>query len=123
MKRNAGVVGRGVGRSLCAQGAGLLHEVDLGAGHRGGGDEGAVLGTDEREVALGNIGAVFGGFQLALESSYSRYALLGDTLLLAKNIVDRLIYDRFYKTSNRILDSTNIFSEEITRVTYMTTRM
>lgn len=82
VERNAGGAGRKVGFSLCAESTGLLDQVDLGAGHRGGGDEGAVLGTDEREIALGNVSAVFGGFQFALESAYPCYALLGNALLL-----------------------------------------
>lgn len=81
VERNAGVAGRRVGSSLRAESAGLLDQVDLGAGHCGGGDEGAVLGADEREVALGDVGAVLGGFELALESSYPGHALLGYTLL------------------------------------------
>lgn len=68
--------GRGGRVSLRAEGARLLHEVDLRAGHGGSGHEGAVLGADQREVALGDISAVFSGLQLTLESSYSGHALL-----------------------------------------------
>lgn len=71
-----------MGCSLRAEGAGLLDQVDLRAGHRRGGDEGAVLSTDEREVALGDVSAILGCLQLALESSHSGHALLGHALLL-----------------------------------------
>lgn len=78
-------LGAEVGRcSLRAEGTGLLDQVDLGAGDGGGGDESAVLGADESEVALGDIGAVLGRFQLALEPSDPGHALLGETLLQAK---------------------------------------
>lgn len=87
MERNAGVAGRWMGRSLCAEGAGFLHQVDLGARDCGGGDESAVLGADEGEVALGDVGTVLGGFELALESSYPRHALLGDALLWNGEII------------------------------------
>lgn len=70
-----------LGTSLCAESAGFLDEVHLGSGDGGGGDEGAVLGADEREVALGDVSAVLGCLQLALESSHPGHALLGETLL------------------------------------------
>ena len=54
----------GLGRA-----SGLLDHVDLGAGDRGGGDEGAVLGADQGQVALGVLGAVLGGLQLTLEAA------------------------------------------------------
>lgn len=84
VERNAGVAGPTERRSLRAERAGLLHEVDLRAGHGGGGDERAVLGADEGQIALRDVGAVFGGFELALESSYPGHALLGHALLLAR---------------------------------------
>lgn len=69
-------------QAFTAEGARLLHKVDLGAGHSGGSDESAVLGADQRQVALSGIGTVFSSLQFTLESSYScnallRYALLG----------------------------------------------
>lgn len=79
--------GAGAGCSLRAERAGLLHQVDLGAGHGGGGHEGAVLGADERQVALGDVGAVLSGFELALESSDPRHGLLGHALLLADDTI------------------------------------
>lgn len=59
----------------------LLHEVDLGAGHVGGGDEGAVLGADEGKVALGVVGAILCGLELALEAAHAGHVLLGCSLL------------------------------------------
>lgn len=79
MERNAGGEERTC--SLRAKGAGLLDQVHLGAGDGGGGYESAVFGADEGQVALGNVGAVFGGLQLALESSHSGHALLRNSLL------------------------------------------
>lgn len=54
----------------------LLYQVDLGSGNGVGGDERAVLGANEGQAALGSVGAILGGFQLALEAAHAGYALL-----------------------------------------------
>lgn len=53
----------------------------LGSRDGAGCDEGPVLGTDERQVALRGVSAVFRSFELALESAASRHALLRHSLL------------------------------------------
>jgi len=55
------------------------------AGNLRGCDPGSVLGTDERQIALGLIGAVFGGFELALEASNTGKVLLGHALLFGRD--------------------------------------
>jgi len=60
---------------------GLLHQVHLAAGDGRGRDEGAVLGPDQGQVALGGVGALLGRLQLALESPHSSHTLLGHALL------------------------------------------
>lgn len=55
---------------------GFLNQIDLRSGDGRGGDERAVLGADQRQVALSHIGAVLGSLELSLET-----ANLGDTLL------------------------------------------
>lgn len=62
----------------------LLDEVHLRTGHGGGGDEAAVFRTDQSQIALGGVSAVFRGFQFSLESANPGYALLGHALLLLK---------------------------------------
>lgn len=47
-----------------------------------------MLGADQGQIALGTVGAVLGGFQLALESSYPGHALLGHTLLFAEERIN-----------------------------------
>lgn len=56
-------------------GGSLLDHVDLGAGHGAGGDECAVLGADQRQVALCRVCAVFCGLELTLEAAYAGHAL------------------------------------------------
>lgn len=63
------------------RGAGFLHEVHLTPGNGGGGNEGAVLGADEGQVALGYVSSVLGRFELALEATHPGHALVGHALL------------------------------------------
>lgn len=53
--------------------AGLLGDEDLSgaSGDLAGGHPGAVLGPDQRQVALGGVGAVFSGLQFALEAAHA----------------------------------------------------
>jgi len=60
---------------------GLLHHVHLATGDGAGGDEGAVLSSDEGQVAFSVISAVFSGLQFALEASHAGDRLLRHTLL------------------------------------------
>lgn len=53
----------------------LLNEVHLGSGNAGCCDEGAVLGTDERQVALGLISAVLSSLELSLETTHTGHCL------------------------------------------------
>lgn len=68
--------GFGWGGSLYVNRSALLDQVDLGAGHCAGGDEGAVLGTDQVQTALSGVGTVFSCLQFALETAHAGYALL-----------------------------------------------
>lgn len=61
--------------------SGFLYQVYLGTGYCAGGDESAVLGADEIQIAFGGIGAVFGGFQFSLETAHAGYTLAGNSLL------------------------------------------
>lgn len=69
----------------------FLDHVHLGAGDGGGGDEGAVLGADERQVALGVLGAVFGGLELALEAAHPGHGLLRHALLPRRERVNIML--------------------------------
>lgn len=72
-------------RLVDGSGGGFLDQVDLRSGHGRGGDEGAVLGTDHGQVALGTIGTVLGGLEFALEATH-----LGDALLRALFLFNQL---------------------------------
>lgn len=48
---------------------GLLDEVDLGSGHRGCCNKGAMLGTDQVQIGFGDIGTILSGLQFALEAT------------------------------------------------------
>lgn len=67
----------------------LLDEVHLGTGHGRGGDEAAVFGADQGQVALSRVGAILRGLELPLESTDSGDALLRHALLfLQLSLVD-----------------------------------
>lgn len=53
----------------------LLDEVDLGSGNAGCCDEGAVLGADKRQVALGLVGAVLSCLEFSLETTHTGHGL------------------------------------------------
>lgn len=59
----------------------LLDEVHLGTGHRRGGDEAAVLGADQGQVALSRVGAILRGLELPLEPADPGDALLRHAFL------------------------------------------
>lgn len=59
----------------------LLDQVDLGAGHCAGGDEGTMLGTDEVQAALGCVGPVLSRLQFPLETAHAGHALAGYSFL------------------------------------------
>lgn len=61
----------------------LFRDKDLSgtAGHCGGGHPGTVLGSDERQIALCLVGAVFSSFQFALEATDTCQVRLTDALL------------------------------------------
>lgn len=61
----------------------FLDDVNVGGGSAAGdgSDEGAVLGANVVQVRLGRLGAVFGGFELALEAADAAQVLLGHSLL------------------------------------------
>lgn len=77
---NAGLI-RILNSLVLGNGSALLDQVDLRSGHAAGRHEGAVLGTDHRQVALGLLGTVLGRLQLALETADTRRRLLRHALL------------------------------------------
>lgn len=60
----------------------LLDKVDLRTGYGRGGDEAAVFGTNQGQIAFSGIGTVLGCFEFPLESADPGYTLLGHALLL-----------------------------------------
>lgn len=60
------------------------------AGHLAGGDPGAVLGADERQIRLGLVGAVLGRLQFALEATDARQVLRAHALLQTQTNKQRL---------------------------------
>lgn len=67
----------------------FLDEVYLGARYSRGGDEAAVFGADQAQIALGRVGAILSGLEFPLESADPADALLGHALLLLQlSLVD-----------------------------------
>lgn len=62
--------------SLYVDTSAFLDQVNLGTGNGAGGDEGAVLSTDQIQTALGGIGTVLSSFQFPLEAAHAGYTLL-----------------------------------------------
>lgn len=62
--------------SLYVDGSAFLDQVNLRSRYRAGGDEGAVLGPDYVQTALGSVGTVLGCLQFPLEAAHAGHALL-----------------------------------------------
>jgi len=72
--------------ALCSGGSvSLLHEVDLASRNCAGGNEGAMLGTDQWQVALSCVSTVLSCLELPLEAAHTCHALLWHAFLWEHN--------------------------------------
>lgn len=88
-------------------GHGLLHHDGLAAGqHRAlAGDEGAVLGADHRQTALGDVCALLGSLQLSLEPAHAGQVGRGHGLLRAPKGKDTTERERKTSVFSKLIGS------------------